>query len=148
MKFKHQLIATAVLAGLAGCLVVLPGSGDLKGPVTNVRDGDTIEVAGVPVRLQGLTCDERGTALGESATRAISGLVRGQEISCGLTGEKTHDREVGRCQLPDGRDIGAVLISQGQCGRCDRFDPQGDFVGVQREAGPFPGSFPSYCRSS
>jgi hypothetical protein len=44
-----------------------------------VRDGDTIVVSGVPVRLRGLHCDERGTAAGErarwSAFRQFARLV-------------------------------------------------------------------------
>lgn len=117
----------------------------MTGPVTHVRDGDTIEVSGVPVRLQGLNCNERGTALGERATATVTRLVHQGPVSCSLTGEKTHDREVGRCSLPDGRDIGAVLISQGQCGRCERYDPQGAYIEPQRRAGPFSGRTPGYC---
>jgi hypothetical protein len=51
----------------------------------HVRDGDTIEVAGKPIRLQGLNCNERGTALGDAATTTMSqiggkrrGLLRAQ----------------------------------------------------------------------
>lgn len=139
-------LSLILLLGLSACLQDDPGV-DLAGLVTHVRDGDTIEVADVPVRLQGLTCDERGTPLGILATAAMRDLVRGQRVSCDLTGEKTYDREVGRCALPDGRDLGAVLISQGVCGRCDRYDTDGAYVSVQRIAGPFPGAFPGYCRS-
>jgi len=123
------------------------GGLQVTGDVTHVRDGDTIEVSGVPVRLQGLTCDERGTALGKSATQAVAALVKGQEVTCHLTGEKTYDREVGRCSLADGRDIGTVLISKKLCGRCDRYDPQKAYVKVQSEAGKFVGTFPGYCRA-
>ena len=62
------------------------------GSVTEVRGGDTIEVAEVPVRLQGLTCDEKGAELGDRATRAVTELVRGRAVSCDLTGRKSFDR--------------------------------------------------------
>lgn len=142
----NRWYTAAVLVALVGCNFTEDDTSTLTGPVTHVRDGDTIEVSGVPVRLQGLNCDERGTALGESATAAVTRLVHQGPVSCALTGDKTYDREVGRCSLPDGRDIGAVLISQGQCGRCERYDPQGAYIEPQRRAGPFRGRSPGYCR--
>lgn len=90
---RHFALLLAL--GLAACVQNDTGA-DLAGSVTHVRDGDTIEVAGVPVRLQGLTCDERGTPLGMVATAAMRDLVRGQRVACDLTGERTYDREVGR----------------------------------------------------
>ncbi|WP_208856319.1 thermonuclease family protein [Leisingera aquaemixtae] len=137
----------SALAGLVlhACITTDQPDADLVGAVTRVRDGDTIEVSGVPVRLQGLTCDERGSPLGDSATRAMKALVRGKAVSCDLTGEKTYDREVGRCSLPDGRDLGIVLIAQGQCGRCAQYDRGGAYFSVQRAAGPFRGKMPGYC---
>ncbi|SMD00889.1 hypothetical protein [Primorskyibacter flagellatus] len=74
-------------------------------------------------------------------------LVDGQDLTCRLNGDRTYDREVGRCALDDGRDIGAVLIGQGLCGRCARFDSQGGYVEVQRAAGPFRGEVPGYGTS-
>lgn len=117
----------------------------LVGSVTHVRDGDTIVVAGRPVRLNGLTCDELGTRRGEQATRAMRELVAGRTLTCTLNGDRSYDREVGRCRLADGRDIGAILIARGVCGRCDRYDPFRKYAAVQREAGPYAGSYPGYC---
>lgn len=117
----------------------------LVGSVTHVRDGDTIEVAGRPIRLNGLTCDERGSSLGNQATAAMRTLVSGLTLKCTLNGDRTYDREVGRCELPDGQDIGAVMISKGLCGRCARYDPFRTYAKVQATAGPFKGSYPGYC---
>ncbi len=117
----------------------------LTGRVTHVRDGDTIEVSNRPIRLNGLTCDERGTALGDQATAAMRRLVSGKTLTCKLNGDRTYDREVGRCSLEDGRDIGAILIARGLCGGCARYDPLRKYVDVQREAGPFSGAYPGYC---
>jgi endonuclease YncB( thermonuclease family) len=50
--------------------VLRPGA--LTGPVTHVRDGDTIEVARKPIRLQGLNCNEKGTPLREAACRHLA----------------------------------------------------------------------------
>ena len=41
----------------------------LKGQVTQLRDGDTIEVNGIAIRLSALDCPERGTRDGEHANR-------------------------------------------------------------------------------
>lgn len=122
-------------------------AGDLVGPVTHVRDGDTIEVAGRPIRLNGVTCDERGAPLGDKATRFVRSLVSGRTVSCTLNGDVTHDREVARCSLEDGRDLGSILIRKGLCGRCPHFDPLGSYADEEKLAGPWEGAFPPYCSS-
>lgn len=120
---------------------------ELAGVVTHVRDGDTIEVARRPIRLGGLTCDERGTVLGDQATAAMRRLVQGRQVQCTLNGERTHDREVGRCRLAGGEDLGAMMIASRLCGRCARHDPRRDYAALQAEVGPFSGDNPGYCRS-
>ncbi len=116
----------------------------LEGPVTHVRDGDTIEVSGVPVRLSGVTADELGTARGEAATSFMRDIVRGEIVTCALTGEVTHDRQVGRCSV-DGQDLGKKLIAARLAGRCTRYDPDGFYRRSQQDAGPYVGLMPSYC---
>jgi endonuclease YncB( thermonuclease family) len=44
------------------------------GMVTHVRDGDTIDVRGVPVRIANLDCAERGTSAGDRATTTDAAL--------------------------------------------------------------------------
>lgn len=137
------------LAGLwwgfeAGKRLILPTE-TIRGPVTHVRDGDTIEVSGRAIRLVGVTCDERGTRMGERASGVMRGLVMWQTLTCELTGERSYDRSVGRCRLPDGRDIGAIMIDHGVCGRCDRYDPLRKYAEVQKQAGSYAGGNPSYC---
>lgn len=85
--------------------------------VTRVRDGDTIVVGLIPIRIANLDCAERGSAAGDAATRRITDLVNGQQLVCTLEGRRSWDREVGVCALSDGRDIGEVLIAEGYCGR-------------------------------
>lgn len=89
----------------------------LLGRVTHVRDADTIEVSGIPVRITNLDCAERGTAAGERATERMRQLVPLGPFSCRLEGRKSFDREVGLCALADGRDVGEILIQERQCGR-------------------------------
>lgn len=117
----------------------------IRGPVTHVRDGDTIEVSERAIRLGGVTCDERGTRLGERASGVMRAIVAGQTLTCELTFERSYDRSVGRCHFPNGHDVGATLITRGVCGRCDRYDPLRKYAEVQNQAGSFAGAVPAYC---
>lgn len=90
---------------------------ELVGRVTHVRDGDTIEVAEVPVRIANLDCAERGTAAGTRATQRMRELSGLGPMTCRLEGRTSYDRQVGVCALPDGRDLGEVLIAEAICAR-------------------------------
>lgn len=68
----------------------------LTGIVTHVRDGDTVEVDGIPIRLAALDCPEKGTQKGDFATK-IAKQFKGLKMTCELTGAKTYDRLVGYC---------------------------------------------------
>lgn len=89
--------------------------GNVDGRVTHVRDGDTIEVAGRPIRFATLDCAETGTRAGTRAYRNMRALVSGKTLSCRLTGRKSYDRWIGACRLPDGRDLAAVMVQSGAC---------------------------------
>ncbi|GGL54811.1 thermonuclease family protein [Wenxinia marina] len=91
--------------------------GDLSARVTHIRDADTIEVGGVPVRIANLDCAEAGTAEGDRATDRVRQLLVRSAVSCDLEGRRSYDREVGTCRMADGRDLGEVLIAEGYCAR-------------------------------
>lgn len=97
--------------------VSLTATETVTGRVTHVRDGDTIEVSGVPIRFGSLDCAERDTAEGQRATAKMRGLVVGEQLTCHLNGRTSYDRKIGSCQLRDGRDLAAVMIREGYCGR-------------------------------
>ena len=88
-----------------------------SGRVTHVRDGDTIEVDGRPIRIAALDCAESGTMAGEAATRRMKALVSGGRLNCSLAGERSYDRWIGTCRLASGRDIASVMIAEGLCRR-------------------------------
>lgn len=100
-----------------GPMVTVIGAEEIIGPVTHVRDGDTIEVSGVPIRFGSLDCAERGTRDGQRATARMRALVEGQKLTCHLNGRTSYDRKIGSCQLQDGRDLGAIMIREGYCQR-------------------------------
>lgn len=98
-------------------VVALTSISEVVGPVTRVRDADTIEVAKVPIRFGSLDCAERDTVAGQRATARLRSLISGQELHCYLNGRSSYDRKIGSCRLEDGRDLAAVMISEGYCGR-------------------------------
>ena len=64
-----------------GPLVPILSIEGIVGQVTHVRDGDTIEVAGTPIRFGSLDCAERGDSDGERATARMRALVSGQTLT-------------------------------------------------------------------
>lgn len=85
-----------------------------------VRDADTIVVDGTPVRLQGVDAPELKHRGGQDARRCMVSYLRGKDISCDLTGERTHDRCVGVCYA-NGQDVGAAVIAAGHALDCRRY---------------------------
>lgn len=79
----------------------------------HVIDGDTLVIGRTKIRLAGIDAPELDQPYGQKAKWAMVGLCKGQVITAELTGETSHDRLVGTCYLPDGRDVGAELIRQG-----------------------------------
>jgi endonuclease YncB( thermonuclease family) len=114
---SHYLAVTLVLA-----LLATPAFADrlIEGRVTVVRDVDTIVVAGIPVRLNGLDGPETSTRIGREARTFMNRLVRGGRVICRLNGDRTHDRWVGVCFL-DGQDIGAIAVANGFALDCRRY---------------------------
>lgn len=94
--------------------------GMLTGEVTHVRDGDTIVVGSMPIRLNGLAAPEGDEPGGATATHAMIELVRDRRLRCELNGEGTHDRCVGVCYL-EGMDIAEALVLAGLARDCPRF---------------------------
>ena len=95
----------------------------VDGVVTFIRDGDTIEVEGVPIRLTGLAAPESYESGGSAATTAMREIVSeaGGRLRCELTGETSHDRQVGICYTPDGDDIAALTVARGVARDCPRY---------------------------
>jgi len=107
-------------------------SAEISGTVTHVRDGDTIEVDGLPIRLNGLSAPERDEPYGKAATDFMRSLVFGKVLRCELNGEQTYDRKVGICYL-DGADISALIIREGLARDCPRYSG-GRYAADERQA--------------
>ena len=115
---------------------------DLQGTVTHVRDGDTIEVGNMPIRLNGLHAPELDRRGGKRAAAFMRDLVLHTAVTCSLTGEKSYDRFVGTCWL-DGADIAGELVAAGLGRDCPRYSG-GRYAALERDSAksmPLPG----YC---
>ena len=99
----------------------LPNPGELlEGQVTHVRDGDTIEVNGIAIRLSALDCPERGTSEGESANEVAQNFLWAN-ATCELTGAKTYDRLVAYC-IVGGQDFGLFMMRNSSCKVWEKYD--------------------------
>ena len=92
----------------------------LEGRITHVRDGDTFEVNGIPVRISALDCPENSTSAGQKVTR-FAKQFKGQTAVCELTGAKTYDRVVGYCSI-GGRDFGKTMMGETTCKLWAKYD--------------------------
>ncbi len=151
------VLATAVTAGLfgaAGRVTAEPrprpvAATVFAGSVEKIRDGDTIEVEGVAVRLQGVAAPELGEPLGRESRDALVRLVAGRSVACTPDGTRTRGRIVAVCTV-DGRDLGAALVAAGLARDCPRFSG-GRYAALERAAAArgapigrvYP--LPSYC---
>ena len=137
------LIFSLLLTSLAPSFVQADPT-TLTGVVTHVRDGDTIEVGKVPIRLDGVSAPELKEPLGPQSKQFMRDLVDGKSVRCELKGKKTYDRFVGVCYL-DGKDIGASVIEAGRALDCPRFS-DGRYKVVEKEAAQSRIKLPGYCR--
>ena len=98
-----------------------PKSGSvITGTVTHVRDGDTVEVDGIAIRLAALNCPENGTQNGNYATK-VAKQFKGAKMTCELTGAKTYDRLVGYCSI-NGMDFGRYMMQNSSCKVWEKYD--------------------------
>ena len=115
------LFALVVLV-LLGVLRLMPVP-DASTPEgrASVIDGDSLIVAGVEVRLQGIdapearqTCTRQGRDwdCGREASRRLAGLLRGGHVRCEGREEDEHGRLLARCRLGDA-DINRWMVEQG-----------------------------------
>ena len=92
----------------------------LRGKITLVRDGDTFEVNGMPVRISALDCPENSTSSGQKATR-FTRKFKGKQAVCELTGAKSYDRVVGYCSI-EGKDFAQIMVDNKFCKFWPKYD--------------------------
>ena len=116
----------------------------LTGIVVKVRDGDTIEVGKVPIRLNGVSAPELGELLGLKSKEFMLDLVMGKQLRCELSGKKTYDRFVGTCYLGE-QDIGAAVVAKGLALDCPRYS-KGRYAEYEVKGITEKVKLPRYCK--
>lgn len=114
-----------LLISLLACAVLVDRTvpalaADLKGTARTI-DGDTLVIGSETVRIHGIAAPEKSEPGGTAATQFMRSLVEGRAVVCVGNGERSHGRLVATCRLPDGRDVGAVMIEAGYARDCPRF---------------------------
>jgi endonuclease YncB( thermonuclease family) len=118
-RFRQRMALVASVILLTTPSLALAGR-VIEGRVTNVRDVDTIVVAGTAVRLNGVDGPETSSRVGQDAKLFMERLVGGKTVKCELNGERTYDRWVGVCFL-QGNDIGKLAVMEGKALDCARY---------------------------
>ncbi len=125
---SFTLERAGILAGALSffsCISVAYGlqTGDLpiEGPAA-VVDGDTIDVAGKRIRLEGIDAPEtsqtckratgEGWACGREAQQVLSALVSNKSVACDQRGKDKYQRILAVC-FADGEDINAFMVQTG-----------------------------------
>ena len=117
-----RLLAALAAIALALALVVAWQRRDEEpearsGRVAHVVDGDTLDIGGERVRVLGIDTPERGECGYAPASRATAELALGRVIQ--LEADETQaardrfGRTLAYVRLPDGRDLGEVLLRRG-----------------------------------
>ena len=116
--------------------------GDTVSGPARVIDGDTLEISGIRVRLNGVAAPERNEPGGAEATATMKQMTVGKTVRCSLTGKKTYRREVGTCWVGT-LDLGAALISAGKARDCPRYSG-GRYAALEPKSVRFL-PLPGYC---
>lgn len=107
-----------------------------------IIDGDTIEVTGTRIRLEGIDAPERGQECqdrlrqphdcGGTAVRTLVDLTKGQDVACEPVGQDRFGRMLAICRLPSDLDINAELVRQGRAVAFRRYSTR--YVAEEDEA--------------
>jgi endonuclease YncB( thermonuclease family) len=104
-------------------------SNTLAAPV-RVIDGDTIVLtnSNTHIRLNGVDAPEvvhpgydHDDPFGPESRDEMKRIVSDKVVRCELNGQRSHERLIGVCFLPDGTDIGAEIIKRGLALDCAHF---------------------------
>ena len=124
----------AAAAMLLGCGGPDDAASSLSGVVSQVLDGDTVEVVGVGrVRLVGVDTPEVGECGAQAAAGRLAELVLGRQVRLVTGGQGDVDRygRLLRYLEVDGADVGLVLVREGRA--ISRYDSRDGYGAHRRE---------------
>jgi len=109
--------------GLGTAAALSRGAGDTVSGLARVVDGDTLDISGTRVRLEGIDAPERGQRCqrswlpltwrcGRAATRALKKLINGQTVRCQPQGRDKYRRVIGVCFAGE-VDLNAAMVRSG-----------------------------------
>jgi micrococcal nuclease len=93
----------------------------LKGKVTGIKDGDTIEIVidgkSEKVRLFGIDCPEKSQDFGTKAKEFTAANAFGKYVSVEVHGRDKYKRLLGVVLLPGGENLNLLLVKSGYAWR-------------------------------
>ena len=108
----------------------------------HVMDGDSLEIAGVRVRLHGIDAPERDQdcrdatgrsySCGRAAMRALVDAIGGRSVTCTPVEVDQYNRDVATCTVDD-LDLGEAMVRGGHALDYARHS-RGRYAGAEREA--------------
>ena len=129
IDFRSVERKTMTAITLAIAILLLPAPSSAKDPSSLVGfayviDGDTVDIAGERVRLQGIDTPERDQQCrnvhydlyrcGQAATDALRARIGDDSIRCEIEPERDrYGRAIGVCFATDGTDLNGWLVRQG-----------------------------------
>ena len=126
-------VAVSQSPAFARAIPVVPPDGIISGPA-RVIDGDTIDIAGTRIRLEGIDAPEAGQtcqtataqswACGTEATRLMVAMTEQRVVDCHASGLDKYGRVLGICFVGN-VDINAEMIKRGLAWAFARYSQAG-----------------------
>jgi endonuclease YncB( thermonuclease family) len=120
-RVRHVFLWMGIVAAIAVAGWYFEQQGEAVVGPARVKDGDSLLVGGVEIRLYGMdavehyqTCEREGRPwnCGVAATQALRTIVAGREVSCRPRERDRFGRTVAVCSA-DGVDLGAAMVRGG-----------------------------------
>lgn len=114
-------VALAFFPYISVAYALQTGDLPIEGPAVAV-DGDTLDIAGTRIRLEGIDAPEMAQACkrasgedwacGREAQQVLTAIIRNKTIACDQRGTDKYKRILGVC-FADGEDINAFMVETG-----------------------------------
>lgn len=132
----HTAVIIARVLFINLLLLVPPAVADVR-----IVDGDTIELNGEMIRINGIDAPEYGQSCsrrngrswpcGREATVAMAQLIEGKEVNCEVLTRDKYGRSIATCRA-GGVDVGAELVRSGNAWAYVRYSHA--YIGEEAEA--------------